>query len=97
MALSKTGRFLSKAEILGVGVFFPISILGGIFLGHPGARGRDVLDKNFKQVAFFCCFRQEVAGMSWDLGRDIPDLENFTQENSGLIFRTLKSVSSDFV
>ena len=25
MALSKTGRFLSKAEILGVGVFSPLS------------------------------------------------------------------------
>ena len=28
MALSKTGRFLSKAEILGVGVFSPLSIYG---------------------------------------------------------------------
>ena len=27
------------------------------------------------QVAFFCCFRQGVAGISRDLGRDIPDLE----------------------
>ena len=27
--------------------------------------------------------------MSRDLGRDIPDVENFTQENFGLIFRTL--------
>ena len=27
------------------------------------------------QVAFFCCFRQGVAGMSQDLGRDVPDLE----------------------
>ena len=27
------------------------------------------------QVAFFCCFRQGVAGMSRDLGRDVPDLE----------------------
>ena len=26
------------------------------------------------QVAFFCCFRQGVAGMSRDLGRDVPDL-----------------------
>ena len=26
-------------------------------------------------VAFFGCFRQGVAGMSRDLGRDIPDLE----------------------
>ena len=27
------------------------------------------------QVAFFCCFRQGVAGMSRDLSRDVPDLE----------------------
>ena len=27
------------------------------------------------QVAFFCCFRQGVAGMSRDLGRDVPDFE----------------------
>ena len=27
MALSKTGRFLTKAEILGVGVFSPLSIV----------------------------------------------------------------------
>ena len=27
------------------------------------------------QVAFFCCFRHGVAGMSRDLGRDVPDLE----------------------
>ena len=27
------------------------------------------------QVAFFCCFRQRVAGMSRDLGRNVPDLE----------------------
>ena len=27
------------------------------------------------QVAFFCCFRQGVARMSRDLGRDVPDLE----------------------
>ena len=27
------------------------------------------------QVAFFCCVRQGVAGMSRDLGRDVPDLE----------------------
>ena len=49
--------------------------LGGIFLGHPGPRRRDIPDKNFMQVAFFCCFRQGVAGMSQDLGRDVPDLE----------------------
>ena len=27
------------------------------------------------QVAFFCCFRHGGAGMSRDLGRDVPDLE----------------------
>ena len=56
-----------------------IKFLGGIFLGHPGPRRRDIPDKNFRQVAFFCCFRQRVAGMSRDLGRDVPDLENFMQ------------------
>ena len=49
--------------------------LGGIFLGHPGPRRRDIPDENFMQVAFFCCFRHGVAGMSRDLGRDVPDLE----------------------
>ena len=42
---------------------------------HPGPRRRDIPDKNFMQVAFFCCFRHGVAGMSRDLGRDVPDLE----------------------
>ena len=46
-----------------------------IFLGQPAPRRRDIPDKNFMQVAFFCCFRQGVAGMSRDLGRDVPDLE----------------------
>ena len=36
--------------------------------GYPG-------QKNFMQVAFFCCSRQGAAGMSRDLGRDVPDLE----------------------
>ena len=48
-----------------------IEFLGRIFLGHQGPRRRDVPDKNFMQVAFFCCFRQGVAGMSWDLGWDV--------------------------
>ena len=52
-----------------------IKFLGGIFLGHLGPRRRDIPDKNFMQVALFCCFRQGVAGMSRDLGRDVPDLE----------------------
>ena len=47
----------------------------GYFLGHKGPKRRDIPDKNFMQVAFFCCFRQGVAGMSRDLGRDVPHLE----------------------
>ena len=50
------------------------------------------------QVAFFCCFRQGVAGMSRDLGRDVPDLEklyarklcaDFSYPNFRKTFRTL--------
>ena len=52
-----------------------IKFLGGLFLGHPGPKRRDIPVKNFMQVALFCCFRQGVAGMSRDLGRDVPDLE----------------------
>ena len=52
-----------------------IEFLGGMFLGHLGPRRRDIPDKNFMRVAFFCCFRQGVAGISRDLGRDVPDLE----------------------
>ena len=39
MALSKTGRFLSKAEILGVGVFSPFQIWG-VFVNSPCFWGR---------------------------------------------------------
>ena len=52
-----------------------IKFLGGIFLGHPGPRRRDIPDKNLKKLAFFCCFTQRLAGTSRDLGRDVPDLE----------------------
>ena len=52
-----------------------IKFLCGMFLGHLRPRRRDIPDKNFMQAAFFCCFRQGVAGMSRDLGRDVPDLE----------------------
>ena len=52
-----------------------IKFLDRIFLGHPGPRCRDILDKNFMQVPLFCCSRQGVAGFSRDLGRDFPDLE----------------------
>ena len=40
------------------------------------------------QVAFFCCFRQGVAGMSRDLGPDVPGLEKFCARNFGPIFRS---------
>ena len=40
------------------------------------------------QVAFFCCFREGVAGMSRDLGRDVP------KQNFGLLFRTLITVTT---
>ena len=46
-----------------------------MLLGHQGPRRRDTLYKNIMQVAFFCCFEQGVAGMSQDLGRDVPYLE----------------------
>ena len=52
-----------------------IKFVGGIFLGHPGPKRRDIPDKNFMQVASLCCFRQGGAGMSRELGRDVPDLE----------------------
>ena len=52
--------------------------LGGISLGHQGPRRRDIPDKDFVQVAFFCYFRQGSSGrdVPGDLGRDVPDLEN---------------------
>ena len=44
--------------------------------GTPGTQtSRDIPGKSFMRVAFFCCFRQGVAGTSRDLGRDVPDLE----------------------
>ena len=67
----KPGHLFRSEEKKGLKIKF----LGGIFLGHPGPRHRDIPDTNFMQVAFFCCFRQGVAGMSRDLGRDVPDLE----------------------
>ena len=69
-----------------------IELLGGIL-----PRRRDIPDKNFMQVAFFCCFRPGVAGMSRDLGRDVPDLENFMQENfgAGFSFPTHPEIASD--
>ena len=52
-----------------------MKFLGGMIPGHKGPRRWDILDKSFMQVAFVCCFRRGVAGMSRDLGWDAPDLE----------------------
>ena len=61
-----------------------IKFLGRIF---PGPRRRDIPDKNFMQVGFFCCFRQGVAGMSRDLGPGCPGMwKNFMQEKFGADF-----------
>ena len=67
-----------------------MKFLGGISLGHQGPRRRDIPDKNFMQVAFFCCFRQGVAGMSRNLGRDVPDLEKLYARELWSDFRSLK-------
>ena len=67
-----------------------IKLLGRIFLGHQGPRRRDIPDKNFMQVAFFCCFRQGVAGMSRDLGRDVPGLEKLCARELWADFLFLK-------
>ena len=47
-------------------------------------------------MAFFCCFREGVAGMSQNSGRDVPDFENVVQENFGLIFGSLKHCPAYF-
>ena len=39
-----------------------IQFLGRMFLGHPGPRCRDILDKAFMRVAFFCCLDREWPG-----------------------------------
>ena len=59
--------------------------------GHLGPRRRDIPDKNFMYVAFFCCFRQGVAGMSPDLGRDVPELEKLYVRKLWADFSYLKS------
>ena len=66
-----------------------IKFLGGIFLGHPGPRRRDIPDKNFMQVAFFCCLDREWPGCPGIWVGTSRIWKNFMQENFGLIFRTL--------
>ena len=51
-----------------------IKFLGGILLGHPGPRRRETQTKTLSKWPFLL-FTQGVAGMSRDLGRDVPDLE----------------------
>ena len=64
-----------------------IKFLGRIFLAPEswdigGPRRRDIPDKHFIKVAFACCFRQGEAGMSRDLGRDVPDFEKLYAEET---------------
>ena len=56
-----------------------MKLLGGIFLDIRDPDAGISRTKPFLQVTFFCCFREGVAGMSRELGRDVPDMEkNFT-------------------
>ena len=43
--------------------------------GYPWPWPCDVPDENFMQGAFCCCLRQAMAGISRDLGRDVPGSE----------------------
>ena len=70
-----------------------IKLLGGIFLRHQGPRRRDILGKNFMQVACCCCSGQGVAGISRDLGGTSRIWKNFMQDIFGLIFRFLSDGS----
>ena len=74
MLLAPSGKGRKRQKKGDFGRFRPISRKGGQtplkppFVTPPFAAAQ--------QVAFFCCFKQRVAGMSRDLGRDVPDLEN---------------------
>ena len=70
-----------------VRVFKEMKFLGRIFLGHQGP---DVGISRTKTLCkwFFCCFRQGVAGMSRDLGRDVPDLEKLYARKLWADFRS---------
>ena len=74
-----------------------IAFLGRIFLGHQGSRCQDIPDpgcgksrtKTLCARLLFLLF-EGMAGMSRDLGRDVPgfgssrgELGNFTQETLG--------------
>ena len=52
MALSKTGRFLSKAEILGVGVFSPLPSLSRV----ESEEGKRATTNVQNGLAFFFLF-----------------------------------------
>ena len=66
-----------------------IKLLGGIFLGYPGPRRRDIPDKNFMQVAFSVVLDREWPGCPGIWVGMSRIWKNFMQENFGLIFRTL--------
>ena len=63
---------------------------GGYFPGTSGTQTSGYPGQNFMQLAFFCCFRQGVAGMSRDLGRDVPDLEKLYARKLWADFRPLR-------
>ena len=63
-----------------------IKFLGGIFLGHPGPRRRDIPDKNFMQVAFSAVLDTEWPGCPGIWVGTSRIWENFMQENFGLNF-----------
>ena len=61
-------------------------VFGGMFLRHQG----HIPDKDFMQVALVCCCRHGVAGMSRELGRDVPDLEKrYARKLWAVFFRSL--------
>ena len=54
-----------------------------------------VRDKNLMQGAFFCCFRQGMAGMSRDFGRDVQGQEKLYARKLGPQFGTYLLLSDD--
>ena len=73
-----------------------IKCLGRILLGHQGPTHWDIPDPRIGESqtklyarCVFCCFRQGMAGMSRDLGRDAPGSEKLYARTFGLIFHSL--------
>ena len=67
-----------------------IKFVGRIFLGRQGHTRRDIPTKTLCKLPFSVVLEREWLGCPriWvgDLGRDVPDLENFMQEDFGLSF-----------